>query len=108
MSNSFGSFMETQRTQNGSGEVAILGRLLTNGKEELPLSLARFLLRVEFSDEDKMRMHELATKNQSGLLSSQELEELQGYAKAGCLLGILQSKARATLRKRKASKYAHG
>ncbi len=91
--------METRISQNGSGEVSILGRILSNGKREFPLSMARYLLRVEFSDEDKKRMHDLAAKNQSGLLSAKEVDELQGYAKAGCLLGILQSKARTRIRK---------
>lgn len=100
--------METRISQNGSGEVSILGRILSNGKREFPLSMARYLLRVEFSDEDKIRMHDLAAKNQSGLLSAKEVDELQGYAKAGCLLGILQSKARAILRKKKTSRSAHG
>ena len=94
--------------KNGASEVAILGRILSKGKKEFPLSVARFLSQVEFSKEDKTRIHELAAKNQSGLLSTKEAEELQGYAKAGCLLGILQAKARAVLKKKKTSKNSHG
>jgi len=100
--------MERRPLHNGTGELDILGRVLSNGKREFPLSMARYLLRVEFSDEDKKRMHDLATKNQSGLLSARELDELQGYAKAGCLLGILHSKARAILKKKKTSRATHG
>jgi hypothetical protein len=100
--------MDTRNSHNGNGEVDILGRILSNGKTGFPLSMARYLLRVEFNDEDKKRMHDLAAKNQSGLLSAKEVEELHGYAKAGCLLGILQSKARAILRKKKTARSTHG
>jgi hypothetical protein len=44
-------------------------------------------------------MHDLAVRNQSGALSAAEKEELLGYAKAGCLLGILHSKARRALKR---------
>jgi len=44
-------------------------------------------------------MNELAAKNQEGRLSEAEQDELLGYAKAGCLLGILQSRARRALAK---------
>jgi len=84
----------------GDAEVAILGRLFLNGKGgELTVARARALLEVEFPDPDKARMHELAVKSQSGRLSPAERHELLGYAKAGCLLGILHSRARRALRK---------
>ncbi len=44
-------------------------------------------------------MHELAVRNQEGAATPAEVEELLSYAKAGCLLGILQSKARKVLKK---------
>jgi hypothetical protein len=77
--------------------IAILARILSNGKIISP-TLARHLLKLGFSDEDKSRMHELAVRNQSGLLSAAELQELDSYVKAGCLLGILHSKARQALK----------
>jgi len=83
----------------GTTEVAILGRLFLNGERELSRGRARYLLELRNSDDDKARMHELALKNQDGLLSAAERDELLGYAKAGCLLGILHSKARRALRK---------
>jgi len=85
--------------KSGTGEVAILGRLLSNGKEALTSDLARYFLGLGFTEQDKARMHELAVKNQAGALSAGEKEELVGYAKAGCLLGILQSRARKSLKK---------
>lgn len=80
-------------------EVAILGRLFLNGRKPVTLPQARFLLDLDFSDEDKARMNELAGRNQQGLLSEAERETLLGYAKAGCLLGMLHSRARRVLKK---------
>jgi hypothetical protein len=44
-------------------------------------------------------MDELAEKNQAGRMTNAERDELLGFAKAGCLLGILHSRARRALRK---------
>ena len=80
-----------------TNEIAILARILSDGKG-FSLALARHLLKLGFSDEDKAHMHDLAVRNQSGSLSAAELEELHSYANAGCLLGILHSKARQALK----------
>jgi hypothetical protein len=81
-------------------EVAIFERLFTRG-EKMTRTTALYLLDLEFSEEDKERMHELAVRNQEGRVSKKEREELLGYAKAGCLLGILQSRARKFLKRTK-------
>jgi hypothetical protein len=81
----------------GSSEVEILGRLFVNGKAGLSPDRARYLLELEFSDADRARMNELAQKNQTRRLTKKERDELLGFAKAGCLLGILHSRARRTL-----------
>jgi hypothetical protein len=78
--------------------IAILARILSQGKR-YSLALSRHLLRLGFSDEDKARMHELAVRNQSGLLSTAELQEPDSYINAGDLLAILHSKARQALKK---------
>jgi hypothetical protein len=59
--------------------------------------MARYLVNVGFSDDDKARMHDLALRNQADALSPPEKEELLAYAKAGTLLSILKSKARRIL-----------
>ncbi len=92
--------MSIAEISGASPEVAILGRLFLDGKPPLTPRRARDLLDVDFSDADKERMRDLAARNGAGRLSSTEREELLGYAKAGCLLGILQSRARRTLAKR--------
>jgi hypothetical protein len=84
---------------SGENEVTILARVLSNEGGPLPPDMARHLLALGFGERDKARMHDLAVRNQSGALSAAEIEELLGYAKAGCLLGILHSKARRALKR---------
>jgi hypothetical protein len=85
-----------EKPEPATDEIAILGRILSNGKG-IPVGVARQLLKLDFSDEDKARMHDLAVRNQDGVLSAKEKQELQSCANAGCLLGILHSKARMAL-----------
>jgi hypothetical protein len=89
----------TEIVPGAASEVAILGRLFLDGKAALTSQRTRYLLEVEFSEADQERMHELAARNQEGLLTDAERVELLGYAKAGCLLGILHSRARRALAK---------
>ena len=89
----------------GENEVSILARVLGNGRERLSPQWAKQLLALGFSDRDEARMNDLAERNGKGLLSEAEKDELLGYAKAGCLLGILQSKARRALKIRPPSKH---
>jgi hypothetical protein len=42
-------------------------------------------------------MHALAEKAQAGSLTGAERAELDSYERIGCLLGMLQSKARISL-----------
>lgn len=79
-------------------ELTILARVLGNDQGRLPSDMARYFLTLGFSDSDKRRMHDLATRNQAGELSPAEREELLAYSKAGTLLSILKSRARRTLR----------
>src|SRR5712692_9293696 len=89
--------MSTINTSSNANEVTILARLLGNGQDPLPADWARQLLAMKFSEQDQNRMNELAERNGLGSLSESERDELIGYAKAGCLLGILHSKARRAL-----------
>lgn len=77
-------------TEVATSEIAILSRVLSNGKG-FTLSLARHLLTLDFSEADKVRINDLAGRNQQGSLSPEEGEELRGYANAGCLLGTLHA-----------------
>lgn len=83
-------------TANGSSqsEIDILARVLGNGQGQMPPDIARYILKLGFSADDKARMHDLAVRNQDDALSPAEKEELLAYGKAGSLLSILKSKAR--------------
>ncbi len=66
-------------------------------KNGLSAACARALLELRFSDRDKARMSELASKNNEGLLSESEREELEGYVKVGDVLSLLHLKAKRLL-----------
>ena|SRR5581483_8474146 len=83
------------------GEVTMLARLLGKNDDKMPASMARYLLGLGFSDADKVRMHDLAVRNQDGTLSPVEKEDLLAYAKVGTILSILKSKARQVLKSKK-------
>ena len=92
--------MSTATTHASENEVTILARILGNENGRLPKNLARYILDLHVSERDKARINELAERNRQVKASRAEHEELQGCAKAGCLLGILQSKARRALKTR--------
>ena len=89
--------MVTTTKDAGQTEITILARILSNGEEKLPPEIARYILNLGFSAQDKTRMHDLAVRNQQDSLSPSEKEEMFAYSKAGSLLGILKSKARRSL-----------
>jgi hypothetical protein len=59
-----------------TSENVILARVLGNGDERLPPTIARYFLKLGFNDRDKARMHDLAVRNQGDALSPAEKEEL--------------------------------
>lgn len=84
-------------------DIAIFARLLQGGGANMRPSLARHVLSLGFSDEEQRRMSDLAARNQEGVLSAEERDELFGFVRAGHLLAALQSRARRTLAKKKVS-----
>jgi hypothetical protein len=75
-------------------ESAIMERLvLSREKAEAIVSLA-------FSRQDLERMRELMERNNQGLLTDSERDEMDGFRRVGTLLGILQARARLVLNKR--------
>jgi hypothetical protein len=79
-------------------EAAIWKRVIEPEKNGLSPAAARSLLKLRFSKADKDRMNYLARKNQEGLLSTSEREELEGYVKVGDVLSLLHLKARKSLK----------
>ena len=86
-----------------TSEIAIFGRLIQNDKGDLASDLARYVLTLGFGAGDQARMSELAERNQEGSLSAEECGELQNYVRAAHLLALLHSKARKSLKRRRAS-----
>jgi hypothetical protein len=80
-------------------EAAILNRIVRPDKK-LSQSAARALMDFAFDSEDRLRMRELAKKNQGGELTKDEEIELQSYLKIGMFLDLVHAKALRSLRKR--------
>lgn len=59
---------------------------------------AQDILGLDFSESDKQRMQELSAKARAGALTAEEDIEAGRYEMLGHLLGILQSKARQSLK----------
>lgn len=70
-----------------------------NGK--MSRETARHVLQLGFRDDEQTRMHELATKNQTGSLTPDEEAELDNYCRVGSMLSILKSHARQLLKSRR-------
>ena len=89
----------TRPARLDTSDTAIFARLLQNGQRELSPALARYVLGLQLSEEDKARTHELAAKARAGTLTPDEQEAVESYSRAGSLLGVLKSKARVVLKK---------
>jgi hypothetical protein len=84
-----------------NNEAAILSRVIQPDHNGLSQTAARALLKLEFTGDDRRRMHELAVKNQAGDLTAVEQQELDDYLRVGRLLDLLGAKARLSLKKRR-------
>ena len=78
---------------------SVFERILQPGHGDLPPEVAAYLLQWDFPAEDHARYEALSTKAQEGSLSQQEREQLEELLTANDLIMILQSKARASLRR---------
>jgi len=84
-----------------NSEAAIFGRLIQAEKGDLTPELARHILRIEFPQEDRDRMNDLAAKARAGALAAHEERELENYNLIGDLLALWHSKARRCLERPK-------
>jgi hypothetical protein len=88
---------------NLTGEIAIFARIIQSDKGDLAPGLAKYILTLGFSEADQRRMKELADSNQDGTLTDEERAELASYVRAPHLLALMHSKARKSLKRRRAS-----
>jgi hypothetical protein len=82
---------------------AILARTINSDTDDLPVPLARAIVRLRLRPGDVKRMHELAAKARDGTLTQAEQEEAENYDQATLLLSLLQSMARQALKRSKRS-----
>lgn len=82
-----------------SGEAAILSRIIHPERDDLSPEAARSILKLDFDEQDRARMHELAGRAQDGALSEGEAAELESYRRVGRLLDLMRSKARRSLKR---------
>lgn len=72
--------------------------ILTNLSGTLSPQAAEGILSLGFSDEQRHTMKQLAEKARSGELTDDEREKATSFERVSSLLGILQSRARVSLR----------
>ncbi len=82
-----------------AAEAAILNRLIKPNGADFTPDVAEALLKLDFDQTDRTRMHELAVKNQEGVLTQAEEEELHTYRRIGYFVDSIRSKARISLKK---------
>jgi hypothetical protein len=80
-----------------TSDAQILDRVLSPERGKLSQAAARAWLALDFTDEDRTRMHALALKVQDGTLSKNERADLEAYRRVGRLLDLMHSKARRSL-----------
>lgn len=79
-------------------EAAILARLIERDQTDLSLGAAEYLLSIRFDNRDIARMNELSELARQGTLTPHEQAELDSYIHVTNLIGVMQSKARRSLR----------
>jgi hypothetical protein len=75
----------------------ILTAVIAPGSPTLEPAAAEWLAKLSFSDEQKEQMHQLAEKNNQGVISSDERSVLEGYLRVGSFLNLVKAKARNSL-----------
>lgn len=81
-----------------TGAVRVLARAIQPNAGGMSPALAEEVLRFSFPAEDRQRCDELSAKASAGTLTEEEGRELDELLIAGDILGLLQAKARASLR----------
>ena len=90
-----------QLSRINTSEVAILNRVIDPDKPTFSPESARDILALDFTQDDKERMHQLSIKAQEGSLTPDEENAINNYERVGHLINILQSKARRSLKSRR-------
>ncbi len=78
--------------------IEILTRTIQPSEGNLPIEAARSILNFRLSSTDWERVNDLAAKAREGTLAAEERAELDEYERITCLLELMQSKARLSLK----------
>ena len=81
-------------------ESTILARVMCVDTPSLPEPIARELLKWGFSEDDRSRMSDLASRARAGTLTAEEIAETEAYERVSSFLGLVKSKARQSLNAR--------
>jgi len=77
----------------------ILARTITPEEGNLPVEAARSILRFRLAQADQDRVNALAARARAGALTTEERAELDEYERITCLVELMQSKARLSLKR---------
>jgi hypothetical protein len=91
--------MRTKLGPSKQTGATILSRALEIKGRDVPPEGARFILSLGIKDRDKQRLRELLAKQQTGQISTEELDELESYVQADNMLSILKAQAILALKK---------
>jgi hypothetical protein len=86
------------QTATPNSEASILARVIEEDPAEITPDVARYLLAMRLPPTDRERVDELSAKACAGSLTPEETAELDGYLHVGTLPGVLQSRARRSLK----------
>jgi hypothetical protein len=78
-------------------EVDILSRVIAPENPSLERKVAEAVLAMAFTETDRIRIDELASRAQQGALSAEEQAEADSYERIGHFVSLLKSKARQSL-----------
>jgi hypothetical protein len=81
-------------------EAAIWARLMRAQEDDLSSDAAEFLLSIDFEEDDRQRMANLAERSEAGTLTAEEQAEFDSYLHIGNFLAVMQSKARLALKRK--------
>ena len=85
-------------------EDRMLLRIFEHEHAPMTPAAARAILALTFPDADRKYMKRLAQRSRDGLLTDEEMKQVESYSRVGSLLGILHAKARLAIGKHASTK----
>jgi hypothetical protein len=95
-------------TRPAPTEAAIFAEMWDRSPSRLTIPVARYLLTLQFTEDERQHVVDLVRRNREGNLSATEVVEMDNYLKVGDFLALLQSKARRFLKTRSERRNGHG